>query len=221
MIHRRIGTADAYFSDRRFGCSVAPFDSANLGRHVGDDPVAVRANHAEFAAIAGVEPELLVMPHHVHGTTVLDASGTEVDGVDADGVVTDRVGLGLLAIGADCAPIALANDTACAAVHAGWRGAVDGVIPAAVTGLRARGAGPIRAVIGPCVCPAHYEFGAELLAELADRVGPQVAARTADGNPAFDLRGDHRGGPGGAGGRRHRSPRRLHGGIARLLLAPS
>ncbi|MBK5287776.1 MAG: laccase domain-containing protein [Acidimicrobiia bacterium] len=193
MIHRRIGTADAWFSDRRFGTSRAPFDSANLGRHVGDDPDAVAANHAEFARLAGVDPTTVVLPHHVHGTTVVQATGTDsddpdADGVDADGVVTAVSGLALMAIGADCAPIALANDGACAAVHAGWRGAVDGIIPAAVAAVRACGAGPVRAVVGPCVCAAHYEFGEELLADLADRVGPHVAQCTAEGKPAFDLR---------------------------------
>jgi copper oxidase (laccase) domain-containing protein len=90
-------------------------------------------------------------------------------------------------MGADCAPIALANDTAVAAVHAGWRGARGGVVEAGVAAVRALGTGPVRAAIGPCVCVRHYEFGPDALAPLADHFGEQVAGTTDDGHPAFDL----------------------------------
>lgn len=188
MLHRRLGLTDAWFTDRRFGSSAPPFDSGNLGRHVGDDPATLAANHAELARIARVEPTALVMPHHVHGTTVRYAEDRGPDGADADGLVTDQLGLALMAIGADCAPIALANDTAWAAVHAGWRGAVAGIVPVAVAALIERGTGPVQAVVGPCICARHYEFGAAELADLADRIGDHVVGRTDAGTAAFDLR---------------------------------
>jgi copper oxidase (laccase) domain-containing protein len=57
-----------------------------------------------------------------------------------------------------------------------------------VAAVRALGSGPVRAVVGPCVCAAHYEFGADALTALALRLGPEVVAATVDGAPAFDLR---------------------------------
>jgi YfiH family protein len=199
LIRRSLGGATVGFTNRHGGTSDPPFDSLNLARHVDDDARAVAANQRLVAAAMGVPAGPWVMPHHVHGTTVLtitdatghDAMGQDATGHDAltaDGVATDRRGVLLVALGADCAPIAIANDTACAAVHAGWRGAVDGVVEAGVAAVRELGRGPVHAVVGPCACASHYEFGAELLAELVERVGSEVAARTFEGAPAFDLR---------------------------------
>ena len=169
--------------------SAPPYETNNLAEHVGDAPAAVGENRARvLAEVSGGVARRWVQPHHVHGTTVLAAYDDGPHGRDADGTATDRTDLALVAIGADCAPIAIANDTACAAVHAGWRGAADGVIAAGVAAVRALGTGPVRAVVGPCVCAAHYEFGADDLTALALRLGPEVVAATHDGRPAFDLR---------------------------------
>ena len=188
MIERRLGGAHALFTDRHGGVSAAPFDSLNLARHVDDDPAAVIANRRIAAVALGGADAPMVVPQHVHGTTVLAVTDASLDAESGDGVVTDRSDLILGALGADCAPIAIANDTACAAIHAGWRGTADGVVAAGVAAVRALGVGPVRAVVGPCVCVAHYEFGAGLLSELIDRLGPDVAGETVDGQPAFDLR---------------------------------
>jgi Uncharacterized conserved protein len=189
MITRRLGGATALFTDRHGGVSLPPFDSLNLARHVGDDPAAVVANRRIVARALGVVDAPMVMPQHIHGTTVLAVADADRDGESGDGVATDRAGLVLGALGADCAPIAIANDTACAAIHAGWRGTANGVVAAGVATVRAFGVGRIRAVVGPCVCVSHYEFGAGLLGDLIDRLGPEVGGRTVDGEPAFDLRG--------------------------------
>jgi YfiH family protein len=191
VIVRSIGGATAWFTDRRGGVSAPPYDTNDLADHVGDDPVAVLENRARVRASAETElgaPLQWIQPHHVHGTTVLAARDAAAHGRDADGTATATRGLALVAIGADCAPIAIANDTACAAVHAGWRGAADGVIAAGVAAVRSLGTGPVRVVVGPCVCAAHYEFGADALTALALRLGPEVVAATVDGTPAFDLR---------------------------------
>ena len=175
---RELGGATAWFTDRHGGVSAPPFDTLNLADHVGDVPAAVGENRARVLQAVGGGPSLRwVQPHHVHGTTVLVARDDSPHGRDADGTATDRPDLALVAIGADCAPIAIANDTACAAVHAGWRGAADGVIAAGVAAVRELGTGPVQAVVGPCVCAGHYEFGADALAELADRLGASVSAR--------------------------------------------
>lgn len=188
VIHRALGCADAWFTDRHDGSSVAPFDSMNLADHVGDDPVAVTDNRRATASRVGHADAVWVQPRHVHGTTVAVVTGPRHDLGDADGSATARRETLLVAIGADCAPIAIANDTACAAVHAGWRGAADGVVQAGVAAVRALGTGPVRVVVGPCICAAHYEFGPADLDALVARLGPDVAGRTGTGTPAFDLR---------------------------------
>lgn len=183
------------FTDRWRGVSASPFESLNLARHVGDDPDAVNTNRARVATMIEAPDSAWVLPRHVHGSTVLTidescAVGVEAsDHHEADGAATNRFGVLLGALGADCAPIAIANDTACAAVHAGWRGAVGGVVEAGVTAVRALGTGRVRAVVGPCICVRHYEFGATALGDIAARVGPGVCGQTDAGHPAFDLRG--------------------------------
>lgn len=188
MIRRRLGGATAVFTDRHGGSSAPPFDSLNLARHVGDDPQHVAANQRAVAQLVDASDAPWILPRHVHGTEVHTAVDGKTDGLDGDGVATNHSGVLLVAIGADCAPVAIANDRACAAIHAGWRGAVDGVIERGVDAVRALGSGPVHAIVGPCVCVAHYEFGADLLEELVGRVGPSVRGETANGEPAFDLR---------------------------------
>lgn len=191
-----LGCARVWCTDRRGGVSQPPYDSLNLAVHVGDDPLDVRRNLVALAAACEgtpSDPDAWVLVNHVHGTEVLRLEAPPAGRPDADGAASDVVGLPLVAIGADCAPIALANDTACAAVHSGWRGLEAGVVAEGVAAVRALGSGPVRALVGPCVSAAHYEFGADDLARLAARIGPEVVGRTHDGRPALNLRaGIHR-----------------------------
>jgi len=101
--------------------------------------------------------------------------------------VTGRRGVPLVVMTADCAPLAIADDAAVGVVHAGWRGLVAGVVERAVERLRAVGTGEVRAVLGPCIRPAAYEFGRADLDVLVRRLGPAVEGRTATGAPALDL----------------------------------
>jgi len=174
--------------------SAAPYDSLDLAFHVGDDPDAVAENRRRAAAAVGgaVGGAVAVWPHHVHGTSVLRVDGAfteDTENTEADGSATASPGVVLAAMGADCAPIALANDTACAAVHAGWRGLADGVLAAGVAALTELGTGPVRAVVGPCICVRCYEFGADDLARVAVAAGPELVGATAAGAPALDLVG--------------------------------
>lgn len=191
MIELTLGCARVVFTDRHGGTSVAPFDAMNLAGHVGDDPAAVLENSRVLAAQLGlIDPSGWVRPFHVHGTDVLEittAPTAETAPVDGDGAATAMADLPLVALGADCAPIALANDTAVAAIHAGWRGARDGVVEHGVAALHRLGRGSVRGAIGPCICVRHYEFGADALEPLVARFGESVAGTTDDGRPAFDL----------------------------------
>jgi polyphenol oxidase len=195
VIELALGCARAVFTDRHGGVSVPPYDSMNLAGHVGDEPGAVARNAELLAsALELVDPATWVRPFHVHGAEVLavpeppaEAAAGSSSTVEGDGSVTTVPGLPLVALGADCAPIAVANDTAVAAIHSGWRGALHGVVEAGVASVRALGSGPVRAAIGPCICVRHYEFGADALAPLVARFGPDVEGTTAGGGLAFDL----------------------------------
>lgn len=124
----------------------------------------------------------------VHGSRVVevDAPGAAV-GASADAVVTALPGVALSVITADCAPLLLATPHAVAAVHAGWRGLVAGVVPAAVDALRRRGEGPVTAWLGPCIRTRCYEFGADDLDSVAAELGDDVRGVTAWGTPALDV----------------------------------
>lgn len=193
MIELELGCARAVFTDRHGGVSAPPYDSMNLAGHVDDDPAAVAQNYERLAAELGLtDPAGWVRPVHVHGTEVVEIDAgpdaAERRGpIEGDGSVTTAPGLPLVALGADCAPIALANDSAVAAIHAGWRGALDGVVEAGVAAVQSSGRGPLRAAIGPCICVDHYEFGIDALAPLVARFGTEVEGTTSAGHVAFDL----------------------------------
>jgi len=125
----------------------------------------------------------------VHGSTVhrVGRPGA-VRGVEGDALV-GGTGCGALAtFTADCAPVALASpDGVIGVVHAGWRGLADGVIERALDEMRSLGASRIVAALGPCIRVGCYEFGADDLARVAQRVGDQVVGRSASGRPALDL----------------------------------
>lgn len=109
-------------------------------------------------------------------------------GSEADASVTVHPGAALAVFTADCAPIALlSHQGPVAAVHAGWRGLVAGVVEAAVERVRHLGGDDVVAVVGPCIRPWAYEFGAEDLDRVAAQLGDEVRATTADGTPALDL----------------------------------
>jgi YfiH family protein len=123
----------------------------------------------------------------VHGIHVHVATGPTPVPARADAAVTSTRGLPLAVLTADCAPVALACDNAVGAVHAGHRGLEHGVIEAAVAALREIGNGRVRAYLGPCIRPAHYEFGPADLARLVDKFGARVEGRTREGRPALDV----------------------------------
>ena len=176
------------FTDRHDGVSVAPYDTANLGFATGDDAAAVTENRRRVAYdVGGPDARQWAWVRQVHGGRVVqvDAPGA---GGDADALVTTGLGVALVVLVADCAPIALVAGGAAAAVHCGWRGLTAGVINAAVAAVRERGRSPVHAVVGPCISAAHYEFGVDELAQVTQRVGPVVRARTEAGVPALDLR---------------------------------
>jgi polyphenol oxidase len=140
---------------------------------------------------AALSPRPWTWLTQVHGATVVtvEAPGDQA-GAEADAAVTDAPGTLLAVHTADCAPIALVSDEGLvAAVHAGWRGLAAGVVDATVDELRAAGATSLRAVVGPCIEPACYEFGKRDLDDVVLAVGEEARGVTASGAPALDLPG--------------------------------
>ncbi len=138
---------------------------------------------------AAVAPGAWTWLRQVHGdgVVVADSPGAAA-GLDADAAVTALPGAVVSVATADCVPIALVGDPASVgAVHAGWRGLLAGVVPAAVDALRDLGARRIDAVIGPCIHAECYEFGATDLAAVVARVGADAGGRTTAGAAALDL----------------------------------
>jgi hypothetical protein len=191
-IELTIGPARIRFTDRRGGVSRAPYASANLATHVGDDVDAVAENRRRLAAGLADRATEWVWLHQVHGADVLvadDLAPSPGDPPTADAAVTTRPGTALCVQVADCAPVALVGTHAIGVIHAGWGGLERAVVGRAVDTLRRvdEPGAPVRAVLGPCIRPARYEFGVADLARLADRFGPEVRSTTDWGTPAFDL----------------------------------
>ncbi len=179
-------------TDRRGGRSRSPYESFNLGGHVGDDPDDVAANRDRLARELGVDASRLVWMDQVHGTGVAVVDGPADGPLPAtDALVTRTPGLVLCALVADCVPVLLADPAAgvVAAVHAGREGVRHGVVPAALAAMRGQGSRPadVTALLGPAVCGACYEVPRAMQAEVA-RVAPAAAVRTRRGTPGLDLR---------------------------------
>jgi YfiH family protein len=154
------------FFTRQGGVSAGIYDSLNVGRGSHDSPLAVAENRRRVAEAMGVEPGALLSCYQTHSTLVRVAEGPWGDQrPEGDAIVTATPGLACGAMTADCAPILLADPEArvVASAHAGWKGALDGVVASAVSAMVAAGAheGDIVAVVGPCIGPASYEVGME------------------------------------------------------------
>lgn len=177
---------------RAGGVSGPPFDTFNLGDHVGDDPAAVAANRNRLAAAIGLKPERVVWMDQVHGdrVEVVDRPrGGAVENTDA--LVTGTARLALAVVTADCVPVLLADARAgvAAAVHAGRVGAQRGVVARTVEAMVELGARPedISALLGPAVSGRNYEVPAAMADEVEAAL-PGSRTTTSAGTPGLDLR---------------------------------
>ncbi|SEC42045.1 conserved hypothetical protein [Amycolatopsis tolypomycina] len=177
---------------RAGGASRPPYDSFNLGDHVGDDEGNVYANRKRLASELGLAEDKLAWMEQVHGRTATIVDGTETAAAEAtDALVTATPGVALVVLVADCVPILLADAEAgvVSAVHAGRVGTRVGVVPAAIKAMREVGAEPhrIEALLGPAICGDCYEVPAEMAADVEKHV-PGTACKTRKGTPGLDLR---------------------------------
>lgn len=157
----------AWMSTRQGGHSSAPWDSFNLGGHVGDAAAHVQANRQLLADTLGVRPVFL---EQVHGTAVLHIDPNTPDGVVADACFTFDRGVACTIMVADCLPVLMWDSGGhwVAAAHAGWRGLAgrqgSGVLEQLWSALAARGAQAqqTRVWLGPCIGPEAFEVGEEV-----------------------------------------------------------
>ncbi len=179
--------AHVAITTRHGGVSRPPYDTLNLGLHVGDRPEDVATNRDRAARAFGVDPATMVFARQVHGTVATlvgpvdrgRGSATEDDAVPAtDILVTTAADVTLVILVADCVPIALVDPAArvLSVVHAGWRGTAAGAVPAAVLAMERRGARPerLRAFLGPAVAPDRYQVGSEVRDGVMRAVHPDA-----------------------------------------------
>lgn len=154
------------FFTRRGGASSGVFSGLNCGAGSSDLSNVVMINRARVAAAMEVPAEGLIGVHQVHSADVVAVTGPGDQG-RADGMVTNVPGLALSVLSADCMPVLLHDPQAgvIGAVHAGWKGALGGVLEATLDAMEELGAerGEIVAAIGPCISQSAYEVGPEFL----------------------------------------------------------
>ena len=182
------------FFTRDGGVSGAPYATLNCGAGSKDRPEAVAENRTLVARHLGAAA--LVTPYQVHSPDVVvaEAPWTREAAPKADGIVTRRPGLAIAVLTADCTPVLFADPEArvVGAAHAGWRGALAGVLEATVAAMEKLGAdrARIRAAVGPTISGPNYEVGPEFEAEFlaADAGHARYFTRSeSSARPRFDL----------------------------------
>ena len=181
------------FTERTGGVSERPFATLNLG-FTTDDPGRVHENRMRTCAALGVPP--FARGWQVHGSGValvgpdlatagFDTPDTAIP--DTDVLVTDGAGIALSVLTADCVPVAVADPGRgrIAVIHAGWRGIVAGVIPAALE--RFSSGNGLVAAIGPAIGPDHYEVGDDVASAVSGAAGSAARIERRDGRLFADL----------------------------------
>ena len=194
---RAPGVSHGFFT-RHGGVSAGVYASLNGGVGSRDAPEAVAENRARIAAALGVAPQRLAIPYQIHSPDAVAVAAHWAPDARprCDGIVTKTPGLALGVTGADCGMILFADAQArvVGAAHAGWKGALTGIVEATVAAMERLGArrDAIAAALGPCIARASYEVGPEFVAAF-EGAGEDtrrffVASRKA-GHSMFDLNG--------------------------------
>lgn len=198
------------FFGREGGVSTGIYSSLNAGSGSNDDPDSVRENRARIARAFGAES--IIGVHQVHSPNVVTIDAPFAgERPHADALVTTTPNLVLAILTADCAPVLLADteNGIIGAAHAGWKGALGGVLEATIAAMRARGAHTIAAAIGPCIHQASYEVGPEFEAAFTakDAKHSQFFVSAEGDRRRFDLPG-------------FCASRLAHSGVARVEILP-
>ncbi len=193
-----IGGVQHGFFTRRGGVSSGIYASLNCGPGSRDDAANVTENRARVAELLGAEPGRLITIFQKHSADAVVADKPWQDGKvpEADAMVTATPGLAIGILTADCAPVLLCDGEArvIGAAHAGWRGALSGIVEATVAAMTKLGAKPerITAAIGPAISQKAYEVGADFVEQFLAGEPDSAAFFITDegsGEPHFDLPG--------------------------------
>jgi YfiH family protein len=169
------GPYDVAFTTRAGGVSEGPFESLNLGRRTGDDVERVDENRRRLCAEVGADEQDLTLGYQTHSAVVNRAEAGS-RGTPGDGLWTEEPGIPMLALGADCALMAMArtngSEPALAVLHAGWKGLLAGIVESAAKIL-----GPgFAAVVGPTIGPCCYEVREEVAGPFRARFGDGIVS---------------------------------------------
>lgn len=181
------------FFTRKGGASSGIFAGLNCGTGSSDQTEIVAINRARVAEAMGVGPEALVTVHQVHSARAIPVTGPMSIRPEADALVTATPGVLLSVLTADCQPVLFSDPQAqvIGAAHAGWRGAVDGVLEATLDAMEALGARrqQISAVIGPTISQSAYEVGPEFFDRFRaeDEASTRFFANGTGDRMLFDL----------------------------------
>lgn len=181
------------FFGRAGGASSGVYAGLNCGYGSTDQHEAVALNRSRVAMAMGVEDDALIGVHQIHSADVVTVTAASAERPKGDAMVTNQPGIALSVLTADCQPILLADQIAgvIAAVHAGWKGALAGVIEETVAAMEALGADAphITAAIGPSISQRAYEVGPEFLDTFmdADPDAPRFFANGEGDRYLFDL----------------------------------
>ena len=193
MLSACAGVRHSFFT-RAGGVSGGIYAALNCGLGSKDDAAAVRENRSRAMAALELPADALQTVYQVHGTEVLSIEASSQARAEADALVTGVPGVALGILTADCAPVLLADAHArvIGAAHAGWRGALAGVLDETVAAMERLGAkrARISAAVGPCIGQASYEVGLNFAApfEAEDVENKRwFSASGPNGRPHFDL----------------------------------
>ncbi|HCP81009.1 MAG TPA: peptidoglycan editing factor PgeF [Octadecabacter sp.] len=181
------------FFTRRGGASSGVFEGLNCGTGSSDQHEAVTINRNRVAEAMGVTSDALMGVYQVHSPDVVTVTAPNTDRPKADALVTATPGVALSVLSADCQPVLFADATAgvIGAAHAGWKGALDGVLETTLDAMEALGAmrDNISAVIGPCISQTAYEVGPEFFEDFIakDPAFARFFANGENGKYQFDL----------------------------------
>lgn len=191
------GISHAFFT-REGGVSDGFYASLNGGTGSEDAPARIAENRARMAAAVGVEPQRFLTAYQIHSPQVVIAETPWLGDIRprADGIVTRTPGLAIGVSTADCGPVLLADAQAgvIGAAHAGWRGALSGIVEATVAAMERLGAARehIRAALGPMIRQPNYEVGSDLMDRFAaedPESGQFFVPAQRQGHALFDLGG--------------------------------
>lgn len=186
------------FFGRKGGASQGIYASLNCGYGSDDDKAAVRTNRTRVATLLGTREDHLITVYQVHSAdaVVVTKPWALGDAPHADAMATNVKGVALGVLAADCAPVLFADDVAqvIGTAHAGWKGALTGVLESAVRAMEGLGAdrSRMRAAIGPCISQTAYEVGPELYERFRDTdlsSGQYFKPSSRAGHWQFDLPG--------------------------------